>query len=246
MNFKSIGFKAAIATAVVASSAIAISPAQAGDIRNKTLSFTGSSVILKNNVFNFADETALGTSDNYSTNTGTGRLSGTSALAFGTGTLIFKDLRLAGNPTSGWKLLGAVGGSDGPVADFITGLSTGIKYTLNTFKLTKITGIDPITGKKLPPVYQALLGGVFNPGAIGDKDGSSITSQRYLTRLIFKDDYNKKKGILEDTSGSSFSGDITAVPTPALLPGLLSLGVAALRKRKTEESDVEAAETAKA
>ena len=36
------------------------------------------------------------------------------------------------------------------------------------------------------------------------------------------------------------------VPTPALLPGLIGMGVAAFRKRKSEESDVEETETAKA
>lgn len=33
---------------------------------------------------------------------------------------------------------------------------------------------------------------------------------------------------------SSYSGSITAVPTPALLPGLVGFGIAALRKRKGE------------
>jgi hypothetical protein len=36
---------------------------------------------------------------------------------------------------------------------------------------------------------------------------------------------------------STFSGSITAVPTPALLPALLGMGVAALRKRKGEETE---------
>jgi len=37
-----------------------------------------------------------------------------------------------------------------------------------------------------------------------------------------------------------------AIPTPALLPGLIGMGVAAFRKRKSEEAGVEATETAKA
>ncbi|MBD2081294.1 PTPA-CTERM sorting domain-containing protein [Leptolyngbya sp. FACHB-17] len=42
---------------------------------------------------------------------------------------------------------------------------------------------------------------------------------------------------------ASFSGSITAVPTPALLPSLIGFGVAALRKRKGEAvTEVETAE----
>ena len=48
------------------------------------------------------------------------------------------------------------------------------------------------------------------------------------------------------TRGSDYIINSHAIPTPALLPGLLGLSVAALRKRKSEESDVEATETAKA
>ncbi|MBL1174986.1 PTPA-CTERM sorting domain-containing protein [Pantanalinema sp. GBBB05] len=43
--------------------------------------------------------------------------------------------------------------------------------------------------------------------------------------------------------GATYSAYVTAVPTPALLPGLLGLGVGILRKRKTtiaEESEVKA------
>jgi hypothetical protein len=43
----------------------------------------------------------------------------------------------------------------------------------------------------------------------------------------------------QNLSGTtSYSLSITAVPTPALLPGLLGLGVAALRKRKSEQTQV--------
>jgi hypothetical protein len=38
--------------------------------------------------------------------------------------------------------------------------------------------------------------------------------------------------------GSTYSGDLTAVPTPALLPGLLGMGAAALRKKRKGESEV--------
>ena len=241
MNFKSLGFKAAIATAVVASSAVAIAPAEAASIQNKTLSFSGASVLLQNDgpvgstsIFNFAENIA-GDNNNYSTNTGTGQLAFNSNPAFGTGSFIFKDLRLTKTSAITWSLLGAVGDPNGTVTKFISGLSSGITYSLKSFNLN-----EQIDGS-----FKAVLHGFFSPGKIGDKN-SSITSQESLTDIIFA---NGKDGILDDTSGSSFSGNITAtipVPTPALLPGLLGLGVSALRKRKSEESDVEAAETVKA
>jgi hypothetical protein len=40
--------------------------------------------------------------------------------------------------------------------------------------------------------------------------------------------------------GGFFTGTVTAVPTPALLPGLIGIGVAALRKKQGEESEQEA------
>ena len=45
------------------------------------------------------------------------------------------------------------------------------------------------------------------------------------------------------TAISSFSISATAVPTPALLPGLIGMGVAAIRKRKDESKITEAVET---
>ena len=137
-----------------------------------------------------------------------------------------------------WSLLGAVGAGNGDVINFISGLSSGITYSLKSFILTK----------QVDNSFKAVLDGFFNPGNIGDVNNSenSIIAKASLTTFTFSTINHKKTNRLLDTSGSPFSGTITAVPTPVLLPGLLSLGVAALRKRKSEESDVEAAETAKA
>lgn len=45
------------------------------------------------------------------------------------------------------------------------------------------------------------------------------------------------------TAISSFSISATAVPTPALLPGLIGMGIAAIRKRKDESEITEEVET---
>ncbi len=50
-------------------------------------------------------------------------------------------------------------------------------------------------------------------------------------------------GELSTQFGASFSGGITAVPSPALIPAVLGMGVAALRKRKREEDAAEANQT---
>ena len=101
-----------------------------------------------------------------------------------------------------------------PVNDFITGLASGT-YTLNTFNLTR-GSVGPLT------VFAADYTGVFNnnlPGGIG-----TLVS-----------------GNLALNNGNGFSSTVTGppIPTPALLPGLMGLGVAALRKRKGEGSEAE-------
>jgi len=49
--------------------------------------------------------------------------------------------------------------------------------------------------------------------------------------LIFPSSTDEKKGYV----GPNFKADeVAAVPTPALLPGLIGLGIGALRKRKAD------------
>lgn len=43
-------------------------------------------------------------------------------------------------------------------------------------------------------------------------------------------------GLFTQNPGSSYTFDIEAVPTPAMIPGLIGMGLAALRKRKDESS----------
>jgi hypothetical protein len=100
-----------------------------------------------------------------------------------------------------------------PIGSFITGLAGGVTYELTQFNLSKVG-----TG------YSADLSGIFQGGAFDGIEGlGTITAQANLVKA----------------NGSSFSGDITPVPTPALLPGLLGLGITALRKRKGEGSEAE-------
>jgi hypothetical protein len=98
----------------------------------------------------------------------------------------------------------------GPLPSFISGLLGGESYTLNSFVLNTSTRKADFSG----------LFTKLNEIGIGE---FSSQSANFLA------------------GGASFSSTITStpVPTPALLPGLVGLGVAALRKRKSEGSEAE-------
>ncbi|PSN19034.1 hypothetical protein C7271_09385 [filamentous cyanobacterium CCP5] len=78
-----------------------------------------------------------------------------------------------------------------------------------------------------------------------DSNGSWIAS----VAGIFEDtelpgtgqfDPNEDNLFASSANGASYSFDIEEVPTPALLPGLLGMGVTALRKRRSEEENAAA------
>lgn len=100
--------------------------------------------------------------------------------------------------------------ASGPVTDWLTELDNGVEFTLSSFNLEKDTDDS----------FDATIEGLFTPANL---DGTGAFSAQ---------------GGLSFSPGTSFSANITAgqeVPTPALLPGLLGVGIAALRKRKSEE-----------
>jgi len=75
---------------------------------------------------------------------------------------------------------------------------------------------------------------------------SSPTAQDFYINF-YESDVSKRFTSLKITSTGSLVDNVAyRVPTPALLPGLIGMGIAAFRKRKSEESDLEATETAKA
>ena len=91
-----------------------------------------------------------------------------------------------------------------------------ITFNSYSFKLSSISYFSNNNARG----YNLL--GAFSDGTVGS---GSITTQL--------------------ASGTTFySGNLTAVPTPALLPGLLALGAGVLRKRKADA--VEASETVEA
>jgi hypothetical protein len=104
-----------------------------------------------------------------------------------------------------------------PVTGFIQGLGGGtITFDLSSFRLTRILPTLTDDGG-----FSATYSGIFS-NLPGDVYGGSLTTQLTAT----------------GNGGALFSSTV-AVPTPALLPGLVGLGVAALRKRKGEGAEAE-------
>ena len=228
MNLKSISFGAAVATAVVSSATLASAPAQAFDLYSKTLGFGGKAALYEtttgtdpSNYFTldfFAQPGGTGTPLVGQTPTGVATLLGSDPI-FGSEDQKFnlQDLTLS-KSGSVYSLVG------GTVVDFITGLNNNIKFTLTGFNLAK----DAVNGG-----FAAGFEGFFTaPPKFANVPifpGNNFTSQTSLTNLKFTNN------VLDTTkSGSTYSADLTSIPTPALLPGLVGMGLAAWRKRKGE------------
>lgn len=225
MNFKTLTMSAVIAGTVAMGATVAANPASALE-----LNFGGTNRLLRDNVA-VGGTSVLDFKLNLNTNsnnnaawgiTANRQLTSTANInnptttitpGTGTGTLIPTTDSVFGNLGSSVTLKDLAlkkTGADkwelqNPLANFITQLGASGAFNLDTFILTR-------TGNKLDADYTGTFVNI-GPQGIG-----TLTSQ----------------GNFISVGGTSFSSTVTAVPTPALLPGLLGLGVAALRKRKAE------------
>lgn len=213
MKLKTLTMSAAIAATVVTSAAVASQPANAfvlnfaGDARLKNSS-------VKVGKFSQLDFAKFDRGNTLGTGTAT-VLDSTSVAKKGS-TITLQDLSLKKTSATTWSLVSIV-------PNFITGLNSGVAFTLDTFNLTK-----GIVGKST--IFSADYTGTFT--GLGNGTGSLTTSG---------------SGDFTSADGTSYSSGIrgTSIPTPALLPGLLGFGAAALRKRKGEavtEAEAEAVE----
>jgi hypothetical protein len=212
MNFNAFGIKATMTVAlVVGTMAIGLMPAQAAIVGGSTLSVTGNAKLESanvavggNSILTFLQGGNQPDSVLYQENTSTG-----SFFPLGSSYVDTESLTLKKTSADHWEL-------QGPVANFIrrgTG-ANGYAYNLDSFILEKVT----------------MLGNVFylasSTGSFFDyTDNTSISAGGPFSSQT-------NKFVL---SGTSISGDITAdhtVPTPALLPGLLGLGMTAMRKKR--------------
>lgn len=194
-------------SAAAAFSAVAVleAPVQAATIEGKTLSFGGSARLVDSSIGGIATLDFAENPSGFGTPGGTASNFSTSTAAFGPffSTFSISDLDLEKTSANTWVLSG------GPVS-WLTGLSSGIGFTLEAFDLAQNTSSG---------TFEAAISGFFTPSSLNGS--GDLTSQA---------------GLLTFDVGSAFSADITAIPTPALLPGLVGLGVAAFRKRNGQDS----------
>ncbi len=218
MKLKHISGFAAIAAALT----IVTLPAEAASLTN------GSTVVLKNNnqggalqidpsttgglKFDFFGARTNPTKQPVLSNQGVTVVSGTGDFANTNNTPIarIKDLNLNATLNSNIFKLGSLPG-------FLTGLdvtggTNNLGFNLVSFVYDKTTGIGKFKG--------TFAGGQVGLGTF--QLGSAITNP--AGNPIIPNDYN-------------YTLSVTAVPTPVLLPGLLGLAAAALKKGKDEASE---------
>lgn len=111
---------------------------------------------------------------------------------------------------------------DGALTNFITGIKLA-NGTVLSFDLSEFNDFT----LAFPPVGTS-NGGTFL-GTFRDSNNDSVAGKGILTAQFL--------GTNDFTGVTSYSASLGAapVPTPALLPGVIGLGVAALRKRKSNE-----------
>jgi hypothetical protein len=211
MNFKPFQISAVVATAVVASATFSTASASAASISGgDKLNFAGS-VRLED-----VSDTAAGDIWNLNFNPYN--------LGFGVGTIQAASSTGAFNPVvagssevriSDLRLVKGVGNSwtaqiDASVNPFLTLAFGDILYNLTSFALNEVT----------PDTLEAtIVGSFFSSGTVTNTFKSTFTTQ--LSQI-------------NTQTGTSFSAQIVAIPTPALLPGLVAMGIGVIRKKKQQ------------
>lgn len=201
MNVKSLSFNAAVATAVVAGSAITISPAEATTLTSPSSLLLGPGSVS-------TSVTDLGGGTLQLSFTGLAPATGGGGLAGVTGTPIFQPLTLTPNGAGSYQAA--------PASNFVSGLTFGgdplsVNLSDSTFSGSFVSSSNYLLGSSIFN-FEFLSNGIPQLSGQGALFVSSTPN----------------------TSFGVFAGT-QAIPTPALLPGLFGLGIAALRKRKNEQ-----------
>lgn len=202
-----------------AAAIVVVAPAQAASISGETLGLGGTARLESPSV-------AIGSNSRLNFSSFSDTTLGTIGIPFGSGNIFgaagtaitVQDLDLKKTGTDTWELASMTS-----IVDWLTGMDNSVSFDLVSFNLERT--ISLVTGTT---AFEADIAGIFRPSNLDGTGG--FTAQG---RLAFK------PGV-SSPSGSTFSADITAgeeIPTPALLPGLVGMGVAALRKRKSEEEE---------
>ena len=216
MKFKSIGIKAAVlATVAISSAVVTAAPSHAASITSGgTINIDGVNGSLAKVKLTSGAITGL---------TFTGPQANQVEVNGATGGF---ELYRKGVGTI--QNLNYFNGAFQPITDFIK--IDGLSFNLSSVATTIVPGmiIKPGVKTSSTAIFDFL-------GTFKNSENDIVGSGKLTTVL----DLNSKK----QDAPSSFSGTFAAapVPTPALLPGLVGMGVAALRKRRSEEETVEEA-----
>ncbi|MBW4470378.1 MAG: PTPA-CTERM sorting domain-containing protein [Stenomitos rutilans HA7619-LM2] len=212
MNFRSIGLSIATATVVASGATIASSPAQALSFNKGTFVAGGQTSITDLNTSSNPTSFTLNFQNFGVTNTG-GSLAGGNL----TGTPILASLSFTKDAGGNFATNG------------LTSFVTGLKYQgqdafldINPFTFTASASSFVNSATSYLLASNTSFTGVFRT--------STLQSLTTITLGAVK-------------VGTLNSSTLTAeIPTPALIPGLLGLGVAALRKRKAQANEEASAE----
>jgi MYXO-CTERM domain-containing protein len=212
MNFKRIGLNVAMAATVAAGAAMTAEPVQAGglkgyDLYSVTLNFRGNASFNETSAF-------LDFEDEEAKIAKVTNPRQRDIDAFGSAGKKFSIADLQLTPIAGttdtWTL-------SAPKDNFLTGLENGISFRLDTFSLIR----EKVEGGLR--FYNASLTGTFFSSRFSD-GVETKAGNIFQTQIGIDGDGN-------------YVGAVSTIPTPGLLPGLLGLGAAALRRRKGEESE---------
>lgn len=213
MNFKMIGLKTALTAAIVATGVAAATSAEALVIAGKA---------------NYSATNTLPTTLSVDGEFNNGDLTGGFTDVSG---LLVNSVEInAGSPIPGFNA--NYGATSGFLSNF--------KYGGQNAVLNLLAG-NQIVHTIVNPIGPSLLTSTadFNfTGEIRSLGGSLLGTA--IGGFSANRNVNAAGRIV--TSNFSLDLDATPIPTPALVPGLLGLGAAALRKRKGEEVEAEAVE----
>lgn len=158
---------------------------------------------------------------------------------FGAGTLTGTNIKIAGDGDDNYLQIGSKGKkTPPPVKPAVTGIATfsfsdSIPYVglfWNSFLNTD----------KIEVFLKNGLSEIFTGGQV--KAAGVVDGQQFYLNFYESDVAKRITSIAITSTGGYIDNVAYRVPTPALLPGLLGLGVAALRKRKAQATEEASAE----
>lgn len=238
MNFKTFG-ATLLAAGAVAGTTFASAPAQAASLTG-TLSF-GADVRIDNldapKTFTFLDASGAAAGTNFAVSTDS------TDLAFNTpapgkvgGTPIGSEIYGTIVPSITLDVAGQ-GGKVGPIANFLSGLT--IRNAADTANIPLRFDLAEF---KLELLNKTVFGPATNYSYISSITGRFFAGSEFAGFGSFTSQFTVIGNGSTRNVKTTYSGNIAAlpIPTPALLPGLIALGVGALRKRNSEA--LEAAE----